>query len=240
MLTGKDVVGQAQTGTGKTAAFGIPLMERLDAGMNSVQGLVLVPTRELALQVSGELRKLATYTGHRVVTLYGGQPIVKQFAQLSPMPQIIVGTPGRVLDHLGPWDTPVGQRESGGAGRGRRDARYRLCAGYGAHLEAYPKVPADHIILSNHAAVHRAHDPTLPAGPGEGADCAGTSHGAGNRPGVLRSCGAGQAGRAVHLTGRVGRASACTDLLSDAGRSRPRDAQPEPQGLQSAGHPRRG
>ncbi len=101
MLTGKDVVGQAQTGTGKTAAFGIPLMERLDARMNSVQGLVLVPTRELALQVSGELRKLAMYTGHRVVTLYGGQPIVKQFAQLSPVPQIIVGTPGRVLDHLG-------------------------------------------------------------------------------------------------------------------------------------------
>ena len=101
MLTGKDVVGQAQTGTGKTAAFGIPLMERLDARMNSVQGLVLVPTRELALQVSGELRKLATYTGHKVVTLYGGQPIVKQFAQLSPVPQIIVGTPGRVLDHLG-------------------------------------------------------------------------------------------------------------------------------------------
>ena len=101
MLAGRDVVGQAQTGTGKTAAFGIPLVESLDPGLNELQGIVLVPTRELALQVSGEIKKLSKYSGHRVVTLYGGQPITKQFAQLDPMPQIVVGTPGRVLDHMG-------------------------------------------------------------------------------------------------------------------------------------------
>ena len=101
MLARRDVVGQAQTGTGKTAAFGIPLVECLDPGLNELQAIVLVPTRELALQVSGELKKLSKYSGHRVVTLYGGQPIIKQFVQLDPMPQIVVGTPGRVLDHMG-------------------------------------------------------------------------------------------------------------------------------------------
>ncbi len=101
MSSGRDVVGQAQTGTGKTAAFGIPLVEMLDPNLQETQAVVLVPTRELALQVSGELSKLARYKGHRVVTIYGGQPIVRQFAQLDPPPQIIVGTPGRVLDHMG-------------------------------------------------------------------------------------------------------------------------------------------
>ena len=101
MLASKDVVGQAQTGTGKTAAFGIPLAEMLDASLDAVQAIILVPTRELALQVSKELQRLTQYTGQKVVTLYGGQPIVKQFVRLEPPPQIIVGTPGRVLDHLG-------------------------------------------------------------------------------------------------------------------------------------------
>ncbi|MBI2887408.1 MAG: DEAD/DEAH box helicase [Chloroflexi bacterium] len=101
MLAGRDLVGQAQTGTGKTAAFGIPLMELLDPTLTAVQAIVLVPTRELSLQVTGELRQLATYRRLKVVTLYGGQPIVRQLAQLEPPPQIVVGTPGRVLDHLG-------------------------------------------------------------------------------------------------------------------------------------------
>ena len=101
LLGNRDVVGQAQTGTGKTAAFGIPLAEVLDPRVREVQAIVLVPTRELALQVSGELSRLTAHTGHRVVTLYGGQPIIKQFSQLTPTPQIVVGTPGRVLDHLG-------------------------------------------------------------------------------------------------------------------------------------------
>jgi len=101
MKSGRDVVGQAQTGTGKTAAFGIPLVEKLDPSLNEVQAIALCPTRELAMQVAAEVSRLATYRGLRVVCVYGGQPIAKQFEKLSPPPQIIVGTPGRVLDHMG-------------------------------------------------------------------------------------------------------------------------------------------
>ena len=101
MLGGEDVVGQAQTGTGKTAAFGIPLGERLDPGEACVQAIVLTPTRELAVQVSEELGRLSRYRGLAVVTVYGGQPIRRQLAALERGAHIVVGTPGRMLDHLG-------------------------------------------------------------------------------------------------------------------------------------------
>ncbi len=101
MKSGRDVVGQAQTGTGKTSAFGIPLVEKLDPLLNEVQAIALCPTRELAMQVAAEISRLATYCNLRVVCVYGGQPIAKQLEKLSPPPQIIVGTPGRVLDHMG-------------------------------------------------------------------------------------------------------------------------------------------
>ncbi|MEE9198731.1 MAG: DEAD/DEAH box helicase, partial [Dehalococcoidia bacterium] len=98
---GYDLAGQAQTGSGKTAAFGIPIVERIDPRNPATQAIVLVPTRELALQVTGELARLARYTGAKVVAIYGGQPIVKQFRALEGGAQVIVGTPGRVIDHLG-------------------------------------------------------------------------------------------------------------------------------------------
>ena len=100
MLEGRDVVGRAQTGTGKTTAFGIPMMEMLDPTSREVQGIVLAPTRELAVQVTGELTRLATHRGIKVVTLYGGQRIDTQFKALEDSPQIVVGTPGRVQDHM--------------------------------------------------------------------------------------------------------------------------------------------
>ena len=100
MLNGRDVVGRAQTGTGKTTAFGIPMIELLDPTRQETQGLVLAPTRELAVQVTGELRNLAAYRGIKVVTLYGGQRIDVQLNALKKTPQIIVGTPGRVQDHM--------------------------------------------------------------------------------------------------------------------------------------------
>ena len=100
MLERKDVVGQAQTGTGKTAAFGIPLAETLDPGENHVQSLVLTPTRELAIQVSEELRNLCMTRGLRVVTVYGGQSMNRQLEALQKGAHIVVGTPGRILDHL--------------------------------------------------------------------------------------------------------------------------------------------
>ena len=97
---GGDLVGQAQTGTGKTAAFGIPLAERLDNRVNEVQAIVLVPTRELAQQVSAELTKIMKYTGLRLACVYGGQPIAGQIKTLLRGVHIVVGTPGRIIDHL--------------------------------------------------------------------------------------------------------------------------------------------
>ena len=101
MLEGRDCVAQAPTGTGKTCAFGIPLVERVDPEDESVQALVLCPTRELAVQITEELRGIARYSeGVRILTVYGGQPIQKQLSALRKRPQILVGTPGRVIDHL--------------------------------------------------------------------------------------------------------------------------------------------
>ncbi len=100
MLAGRDLVGQAQTGSGKTGAYAIPILERLDPARRSIQALVLVPTRELAVQVAGEMRSLGRTRGLGTVTLYGGQSIEKQFADLRRRPHVAVATPGRLLDHL--------------------------------------------------------------------------------------------------------------------------------------------
>jgi len=101
-LAGADVLGQARTGTGKTAAFGIPILERLDGSARSrlPRALVLVPTRELAVQVRDEIAKLAHGRKTRCIAVYGGKPIRSQISQLERGSDIIVGTPGRVLDHL--------------------------------------------------------------------------------------------------------------------------------------------
>lgn len=100
IMEGRDIIGQAQTGTGKTAAFAIPLIEKIDSSKKHVQALVMCPTRELAMQVANEFRKLLKFTqGISVVSIYGGEPISKQFRALARNPQIIVGTPGRMLDH---------------------------------------------------------------------------------------------------------------------------------------------
>jgi ATP-dependent RNA helicase DeaD len=101
ILEGKDVIGQAQTGTGKTAAFGIPMIEMLDAHVNEIEAVILCPTRELALQVSNEIKKLAKYhKGMRVLAVYGGESMQNQIHDLRRGVHIVVGTPGRILDHL--------------------------------------------------------------------------------------------------------------------------------------------
>lgn len=100
-LEGVDIIGQAQTGTGKTAAFGIPLLQKIDPENRKTQAVVLCPTRELAIQVAEELRKLAKYMhGIRVLPIYGGQDIGTQIRSLKGGVQVIVGTPGRVMDHM--------------------------------------------------------------------------------------------------------------------------------------------
>lgn len=101
MLEGKDIIGQAQTGTGKTAAFGIPLLEKIDLKNKKLQAIVLCPTRELAIQVAEEIRNPAKYMhAIKVLPIYGGQEIVKQIRSLKSGTQLIIGTPGRVMDHM--------------------------------------------------------------------------------------------------------------------------------------------
>src|SRR4051794_3982065 len=99
ILQGKDVVGQAHTGTGKTAAFGLPILQQIKPG-GSVEVLILAPTRELAVQVTDEINRFAKYTGIRAVTIYGGQSINVQLDKLRRGVQIVVATPGRLIDHI--------------------------------------------------------------------------------------------------------------------------------------------
>jgi ATP-dependent RNA helicase DeaD len=100
LLEGKDVIGQARTGTGKTAAFGIPMIERLDPKSKSVQGLILEPTRELAVQVAEHISRISRYSAFKVLPIYGGTSIQKQVYALDRGIHIVVGTPGRIIDHL--------------------------------------------------------------------------------------------------------------------------------------------
>lgn len=101
MISGIDLIGQAQTGTGKTAAFGIPILEKVDPKLKKLQAIVLCPTRELAIQVADEIRNLSRYMhGSKVLPIYGGQDIVKQIRSLKSGTQIVIGTPGRVMDHM--------------------------------------------------------------------------------------------------------------------------------------------
>ncbi len=101
MLEGRDVIGKAPTGTGKTFAFGIPIIESLDRQSTQVQALIMAPTRELATQICDDLRALAKYMPEiRIMAAYGGQPIKKQLMALAKKPQVLVATPGRLLDHL--------------------------------------------------------------------------------------------------------------------------------------------
>ncbi len=101
MMQGRDVMAIAPTGTGKTLAFGIPMLEYVNLKDQRVQEVVLCPTRELALQIADEMKKLAVFIPQvRIAVLYGGQPIVKQLNQLKRKPQIIIATPGRMLDHM--------------------------------------------------------------------------------------------------------------------------------------------
>ncbi|CAH0117591.1 MULTISPECIES: DEAD/DEAH box helicase [unclassified Paenibacillus] len=99
-LTGKDLIGQAQTGTGKTAAFGIPLISKIETTEEKIVALIMTPTRELAIQVAEEIGKLSRFKGIRSLPIYGGQDIVRQIRALKKKPQIIIGTPGRLLDHI--------------------------------------------------------------------------------------------------------------------------------------------
>jgi ATP-dependent RNA helicase DeaD len=100
LIDGRSLIGQAKAGTGKTLAFGIPLVQTVKESLPWVQGLVLVPTRELAVQITLELQKIGAFTGVRIVTVYGGQSMNIQLDALRRGPHIVVGTPGRTIDHI--------------------------------------------------------------------------------------------------------------------------------------------
>lgn len=100
LMSGRDVIGQAKTGSGKTVAFSVPLLHSIDQRNRNVQALVLAPTRELAVQITHEIRKLGGYIGVSVVTIYGGQSIGMQREELRRGAQVVVGTTGRVIDHI--------------------------------------------------------------------------------------------------------------------------------------------
>lgn len=100
VLDGKDIIGQAQTGTGKTAAFGLPILQHIDINSDSVQGIIISPTRELAAQTQSELVKLGKYKRVRTQVVFGGASITQQINNLKRHPHIIVGTPGRLIDHI--------------------------------------------------------------------------------------------------------------------------------------------
>jgi len=100
LRAGRDLVGQAITGSGKTAAFGIPICERIEVGARRVQAIVLVPTRELAMQVAREIERIGARRGVQVCPVFGGQPIKRQLTRLARGVDIVVGTPGRVMDHM--------------------------------------------------------------------------------------------------------------------------------------------
>ena len=99
LLDGNDVIGQAHTGTGKTAAFGIPMLEHI-LNNGGIQGLIIAPTRELAMQITAELRKVGKFTGIKIATVYGGQGMGIQLDALRNKPEIVVATPGRLIDHI--------------------------------------------------------------------------------------------------------------------------------------------
>lgn len=100
LAAGRDLIGQAQTGTGKTAAFGVPLLGKLNPGTETVQAIVLTPTRELAIQVAEELNRIGQFTKVHALPIYGGQDIQRQIKSLKRRPQVIVATPGRLMDHM--------------------------------------------------------------------------------------------------------------------------------------------
>ncbi len=152
LLAGRDVIGQAQTGTGKTAAFGLPMIQFVDPSDDEVQALVLTPTRELCIQVTQALRAYGARKGIQPVAVFGGAPIRTQQAQLKEGGQIVVGTVGRVLDLISRHSLLLHSLPLRRARRGRRDARPRLPRGRREDPLAVPRRPPDRAVQRDHAA----------------------------------------------------------------------------------------
>ena len=156
LLAGHDVIGQAQTGTGKTAAFGLPLLQYLDPDDEEVQAIVLTPTRELCIQVTQALRAYAEHLDVEVVAVFGGAPIRSQQSQLRSGAHVVVATVGRMMDLMGaplagPHRGPLRRPR-----RGRRDARPRLHRGRREDPPDVPERAPDGALLGDDAAADPA------------------------------------------------------------------------------------
>ena len=162
------MIGQAQTGSGKTAAFGLPMIEHVDPSEPEVQALVLTPTRELCIQVTQALRAYAQRKGVDVVAVFGGAPIRSQQAQLRDGGQIVVGTVGRVLDLIQRALADPAQLSLRGPRRGRRDARPRLPGGRRADPHPHAQQPPDRALQRDDAAADPRAGRSLPLRPGHG------------------------------------------------------------------------
>ena len=150
LLEGKDLLGQAQTGTGKTAAFALPLLCRLDLKRAQPQLLVLTPTRELAIQVAEAMQTYARHLkGFHVLPVYGGQGMDFQLKQLRRGVHAVVGTPGRIQDHLRRKTLKLDELQSRRHRRGRRDAAHGLHRGRRGHLEADARGEAGGAVLGD-------------------------------------------------------------------------------------------
>ena len=165
MLEGRDVIGQAQTGSGKTAAFGLPIIEYIDPTEPEVQALVLTPTRELCIQVTQAIRAYAQRKGADVVAVFGGAPIRTQQAQLKAGGHIVVGTVGRVLDLIGRHSLVLDSLPLRRARRGRRDARPRLPRGRREDPAPDAQQPPDGAVQRDDAAADPQARRQLPLRP---------------------------------------------------------------------------
>ena len=186
------MIGQAQTGTGKTAAFGLPLLQYLDPDNDEVQAVVLTPTRELCIQVTQALRAYAEHLDVEIVAVFGGAPIKSQQAQLRAGAQVVVATVGRMMDLMsrqlaGPHRGPLR-----GPRRGRRDARPRLHRGRREDPADVPERPPDGALLGDDAAAGQTARRELHVRPDDDQDHAEEADRRRDRPGLHRGPGQGE------------------------------------------------
>ncbi len=242
LLDGHDMVGQAQTGTGKTAAFALPLLEQIDVKVAKPQALILTPTRELAIQVAEALQSYArNLPGFHVLPIYGGQSYTIQLKQLARGAHVIVGTPGRVMDHLERKTLNLDDAEDAGSRRGRRDAAHGLHRRRRVDSRAPAGEAPDRAVLRHDAGADPARRAEVPGRPARGQDQVGNDDGRGDPPGLLAGQRHAQARRAdPHPRSRGGirrRADLCAHQDGDrrtrrqAGRARlrGRGAERRPQ-----------
>ena len=169
MMAGSDVVGLAQTGTGKTAAFAIPILSKIDTANKATQALVLAPTRELAMQVAEAFSRYGAHLPRSTCCRStAARPTARSWLGCKRGAQVVVGTPGRVIDHLEKRHPRPHPPRLSGARRGRRDAADGLRRGRRTDPRRHPRVQAGGVVLGHDAARHPQDHHEVPARPRRG------------------------------------------------------------------------